>query len=134
MVVYHPYYYEGGLINTPKNVIRYTTDYYIRNSLNQSVWAEASIGKYLKWKVQYTCFMYDRQLYHYASSLLPAKVDGAGGDAKRESYKEVRHTVETTLSFKKDWKKVHYLDAVVIVRDRRDDYIEYGWLRYVDCK
>ena len=28
----------------------------------------------------------------------------------------------------------HYLDAVVIVRDRRDDYIEYGWLRYVDCK
>ena len=111
--IYNPYYYEGGLINTPTNVIRYTTDYYIRNSLNQSVWAEASIGKYLKWKVQYTCFMYDRQLYHYASSLLPAKVDGAGGDAKRESYKEVRHTVETTLSFKKDWKKVHYLDAVV---------------------
>lgn len=28
----------------------------------------------------------------------------------------------------------HYLDAVVIVRDRNHDYIEYGWLRHVDCK
>ncbi len=28
----------------------------------------------------------------------------------------------------------HYLDAVVIVRDRNHDFIEYGWLRHFDCK
>lgn len=28
----------------------------------------------------------------------------------------------------------HYLDAVVIVRDRNHDFIEYGWLRHVDSK
>lgn len=28
----------------------------------------------------------------------------------------------------------HYLDAVVIVRDRTHDFIEYGWLRHVDSE
>ncbi len=109
---YNPYYYEGGMINTPVSIIKYTTNFYKRYFLNQSAWAEASIGKWIKWKAQYSYFNYNRFLYGYTSSKLPAKVDGAGGDGKRETYREGRHSFETTISFKRDWKKVHYLDAV----------------------
>ena len=110
---YNPLYYQGGYINTPVSLIENETDYYLRNFLNQTVWAEASLGKYLKWKLQYNYFTYDRQRYVYFASTLPAKVDGAGGDAKRENYQEKRHTFETSLTYKQDWMKVHYLDAVV---------------------
>lgn len=110
---YNPFYYEGGLINTPSLTLKHTTNYYIRNFISQTAWTEWAFAKYFKWRMSYNFFYYNRGLYGYTSSQLPAKVDGAGGDGKRENYSENRHTFETTLSFKKDWKKVHYLDAVV---------------------
>lgn len=110
---YNPYYYEGGVINTPTNVMNYSDKYYNRYFFNQTAWAEATIAKYLKWKLSYNYFYYDRQYYSYVSSMLPSKIDGAGGDGQRETYKESRHTFETTLTFKKDWRKEHNLDAVV---------------------
>lgn len=109
---YNPYYNDGTLINTPVALIDNCTDYYKRLFLNQTVWTEATIAKYLKWKVQYTYFKYDRNRYTYKASTLPKKEEGAGGDATREMYGETRHTFETTFTFKKDWKKTHYLDAV----------------------
>lgn len=110
---YNPYYQnQGSIINNPAAVLENKTDYYKRHFLNQTVWAEADIIKGLKWKIQYNFFKYDRSRYVYVSSALPAKVEGAGGDATREEYKQFRHTFETTLTYKKDWKKVHNLDAV----------------------
>lgn len=110
---YNPFYYEGGLINTPSLTIRHTTNYYKRNFITQTAWGEWTFAKYFKWRMSYNFFFYDRGLYGYTSSQLPAKVDGAGGDGKREVYDETRHTFETTLTFKKDWKKVHNVDAVM---------------------
>lgn len=110
--IYNPYYFEGGLINTPTNVIRYSTNYYERLFLNQTVWAEASFAKWFKWKASYNFFYYDRQQYVYTSSEMPAKLEGVGGDARREVYKEGRHTFETTLNFKKSWSKIHNVDVL----------------------
>lgn len=109
---FNPYYNDGALINNPAVIIRDCTDYYKRDFLNQIVWTEATIAKYLKWKVQYNYHKYDRNRYTYKASTLPKKEQGSGGDASREMYGESRHTFETTLTFKKDWKKTHYVDAV----------------------
>ncbi|MBP5397850.1 MAG: TonB-dependent receptor [Bacteroidales bacterium] len=118
---YNPLYYQGAKINTPVSVIENETDYSRRNFLNQTVWAEASLGKYLKWKLQYNYFLYDLQRYVYYASTLPAKIEGAGGDAKRQSYKERRHTFETSLTYKQDWMKTHYVDAVLGFTGMRQD-------------
>ena len=109
---FNPLYNDGTLINTPVSVLENKEDRYQRSFFQPSLWTEASIGKSLKWKVQYNLYYYDRERCAYSSSQWPAKQEGAGGDAIREDYGEERHTVETTLSYKRNWLKIHYLDAV----------------------
>ena len=119
--IYNPYYHQGGLINTPISVIENTTDYYQRNFVNQTAWAELNFAKWFKWKLQYNYFLYDRHRYVYKSSALPAKVEGAGGDARQETYSEKRHTFETSLTYKQSWQKTHNVDAVVGFTGMRQD-------------
>lgn len=109
---FNPLYNDGTLINTPISVLENKEDYYKRNFFMPSVWIENSLGRFVKWKVQYNLYSYTRERYAYTSSQMPAKQEGAGGDAIREDYGEERHTFETTLSFKRDWMKVHNLDAM----------------------
>ena len=109
---YNPLYYQGAVINTPVSVIENETDYYRRFSNSQTIWGEADITQWLKFKVQYNFLQFDRQRFRYYKSTLPAKQGREGGDAYQESLPEYHHTVEANLNVSKDWKKIHHLDAV----------------------
>ena len=109
---YNPLYYGGGVINTPVSVIENETDFYRRHSNNQTLWGEAVIRPWLRYKVQYNFLQFDRQRFQYFESTLPAKKGREGGDAYQEHLPEYHHTFETSLNVNKDWKKIHHLDAV----------------------
>lgn len=110
---YNPLYYQGAVINTPVSVIENETDYYRRFSNSQTIWSEAQILPWLMFKTQYNYYQFDRQRFRYYASTLPAKQGREGGDAYQESLPEYHHTFEASLNVKKDWKKIHHVDAVV---------------------
>lgn len=110
---YNPLYYQGAVINTPVSVIENETDYYRRFSNSQTIWSEAQVLPWLMFKTQYNYYQFDRQRFRYYASTLPAKQGREGGDAYQESLPEYHHTFEASLNVKKDWKKIHHVDAVV---------------------
>ena len=109
---YNPLYFNGGVINTPVSVIENEEDFYRRFTNTQTIWGEASLAPWLKFKVQYNYLQFDRQRFYYYQSSLPAKQGREGGDAYQESLPEYHHTFETSLTANKDFKGGHHIDAV----------------------
>ena len=80
---YNPFYYSGQKINTPLATILLNPNYQVRHSTNHTGFIEIEPIKNLRFKSQFTYYMYQRHTYRYYPSTLPAKVEGEGGEAYR---------------------------------------------------
>lgn len=111
---YNPIYFSGEYINTPVSLIEHNTHDMLQNSVTQTVVFEGKILPELRFNLQYTFYLYDRQSYRYYPSTLPKKTDGEGGEAFRASEELYRHNFEASMTYDKTWNKTHHLDAVAV--------------------
>lgn len=111
---YNPIYYSGEYINTPSSLIENNTHDMLQNSMTQTVVFDGKILPELKFNLQYTFYLYERQTYRYYPSTLPKKTDGEGGEAFRTSEELYRHNFEASVTYDKTWDKTHHLDAVAV--------------------
>lgn len=110
---YNPFYYSGQKINTPLATILLNTDYQAHHSTNHTGFIEIEPVKNLKFKSQFTYYMYQRHAYRYYPSTLPAKVEGEGGEAYRAEYDDQNLLTENTLSYLKSFDSGHTIDGLL---------------------
>ncbi len=110
---YNPFYYSGQKINTPLATILLNTNYQVRHSTNHTGFIEIDPIKNLRFKSQFTYYMYQRHTYRYYPSTLPAKVEGEGGEAYRAEYDDHNLLTENTLSYLKTLDSGHTFDGLL---------------------
>ncbi len=110
---YNPFYYSGQKINTPLATILLNTNYQVRHSTNHTGFIEIEPIKNLRFKSQFTYYMYQRHTYRYYPSTLPAKVEGEGGEAYRAEYDDHNLLTENTLSYLKTLDSGHTFDGLL---------------------
>ena len=93
------YDYSGQKINTPLATILLNTNYQVRHSTTQTGIIEIEPIKNLRFKSQFTYYMYQRHTYRYYPSTLPAKVEGEGGEAYRAEYDDHNLLTDNTQSY-----------------------------------
>ena len=108
---YNPLWGNGQKINTPRAMIDRNTYNTKRLSTNHTLYAEFTLAKDLKFKSQNSYYVYQRHIYRYYPSTLPAKTEGEGGEAYRGEYDETALSSENTINWLFE-KNAHHVDLV----------------------
>ena len=109
---FNPFWGNGQTINTPRATLDQNTYYTQRVSINHTAFMDFNILKDLKLHTQASYTTYNRHIFRYYPSTLPAKKEGEGGEAYRGEYYDHQLLAETTLSYKHSWNKSHNFDIL----------------------
>lgn len=109
---FNPLYYSGQKVNTPSALINLNTDITRRHTTTQVGTAEIKFAPWLKFRSQFSYYLYMQDNDAYKPSTLPRRAEGEGGEAFRKDFQEYSLSSENTLTFDRDFNKKHHVDAV----------------------
>ncbi|MBP3483141.1 MAG: TonB-dependent receptor [Alistipes sp.] len=93
------------------NIVTNTTT---RKMLNISPYVEIKPWRYLTIKSRFSYYSFQRHSYQFSPKSLPTyQASQRGGTAYRAETDETKLTNENTISFKKMFNKIHYVEAMV---------------------
>jgi len=104
---------SGTAVNNPSARLSGMINNTNRSMLTIGGSATVTITKDLVWKGKASYYTFGREMYKYNMSTLPAKVEGEGGDATREDYRERKIHLEQTLNYKLSLPHKHKMDFML---------------------
>lgn len=125
----------GSVYNSPYLKAINETNTYDRNLLTLTPYVELTLAKGLKLKSQFSYTLTHTHNFNYSPSTMPlAERRHEGGTATRTNSETYNLLSETTLSYKKTFKKKHKLDVVgaFTAQNQRNDYLSMSGTGYLD--
>ena len=127
----------GSIYDSPYLKAMSLTNYQDRTILTLAPYVELTLAKGLRFKTQFSYVDTTTEKFYYSPSTMPvAERYHYGGNATRSSNNDKKLLSETTLSYKKTFKKKHKLDAVAgfTAQNRKTDYVYASGRGYLDDK
>ena len=125
----------GSVYDSPYLKALNITNVYDRSIFTITPYIELTLAKGLKLKSQFSYTLTQTHNFKYSPSTMPvAQRYHYGGDATRTDSETFNMLSETTLSYKKTFKKKHKLDVVgaFTAQNTRNDYLSMSGRGYLD--
>lgn len=111
--IYNPIYENGAFIDTPVMLIENSENTIKKYDRNHTLLFDFTISKEFKAQARVTYATYQRHDYKWWSSNLATRQDGMGSKAERYESDNERIAFEGTVTWAKNLRGGHHLDAMV---------------------
>ena len=125
----------GSIYNSPYLQAHNVTKMTDRNYLTMSPYLQFNLAKGLRLKSTFSYSYFNTNYFYYSPSYMPlASARKYGGTAERKATTSKNMLSETTLSYNRNFKKTHKIDAVVgfTAQNKRNDVHQTKGQGYLD--